>query len=78
VSYRITRNLNRSGSGDTIIPMIVGFYPDLDSAMARIGSLIPVFKKDKSIWLYEKSTSTPEIEADVHGMEAVGFIKFVW
>ena len=78
MSCKITRNLNRSGVGNTIIPKIVGVYPDLDSALARIGSLRPIFKKDKTIWLYEESTTLEEIEADFYGNEAVGFIRFVW
>jgi hypothetical protein len=78
MSYKITRNLNRSGTGDTIIPKIVGVYPDLDSALAKIGTLKPVYKKDRSIWLYEESTPTSEIEKDFYGHEAVGFIRFTW
>ncbi len=78
MSYKITRNLNRSGSGDTIITKIVGVYPDLSSALAKIGSLKPVYKKDKSIWLYEEGTSASDIEADFYAHEAVGFIRITW
>lgn len=76
--YKITQNLNRSGSGDTIIPKIAGVYPDRESALSKIGSLRPVLKKDKRIWLYEESTTASEIEEDYDGREAVGFIKFIW
>ena len=76
--YKITQNLDRSGSGVTIIPKIVGVYLDKESALAKIGPLKPVFKKDKSIWLYDEKTSASEIEADLRGEEAVGFIRFTW